>query len=78
VTVGLRPEHIVIDAAGIPATVVTVEPTGSETQVVMRLGGQTLIVTLRVRVNIKPGDLVPILPDFGQLHCFDEAGQRIN
>ena len=77
-TIGIRPEHIVLAPGGIPATVSTVEPTGSETQVVMRLGGQTLTATLRVRVSLKPGDLVTIAPGFGQAHFFDESGQRLN
>ena len=36
---GLRPEHLRLEANGIPATVVVVEPTGSETQVIVRLDG---------------------------------------
>src|SRR5690606_5191747 len=41
---GIRPEHFVIDAQnGIPAEVVVVEPTGSETQVFAKLGGQDIV-----------------------------------
>ena len=38
VSLGIRPEHFRLDPAGLPAEIVTVEPTGSETQVLMRSG----------------------------------------
>ena len=36
VTVGVRPEHALIDEAGVPAEVVLVEPTGADTQVYLQ------------------------------------------
>jgi multiple sugar transport system ATP-binding protein len=37
---GIRPEHLMLSENGIPAKVLVVEPTGSETQVVVKVGGQ--------------------------------------
>jgi multiple sugar transport system ATP-binding protein len=78
VTYGLRPEHIRIDAAGVPAEVVVIEPTGSETQVVLRAGGQDLIAVFRDRLAVKPGETVPIAPTLENAHLFDgETGKRL-
>ena len=35
---GIRPEHLRLDPEGIKASVQVVEPTGSETQVLLRVG----------------------------------------
>jgi multiple sugar transport system ATP-binding protein len=75
---GLRPEHIRIDAAGVPAEVVVLEPTGSETQVVLRTGGQEIIAVFRERLTAKPGDTIPITPTLENAHLFDaETGKRL-
>ncbi len=75
---GLRPEHIRIDAAGVPAEVVVLEPTGSETQVVLRAGGQEIIAVFRERLTAKPGDMIPITPTLENAHLFDaETGKRL-
>jgi multiple sugar transport system ATP-binding protein len=75
---GLRPEHIRIDASGVPAEVVVLEPTGSETQVVLRAGGQEIIAVFRERLTAKPGDMIPITPTLENAHLFDaETGKRL-
>jgi multiple sugar transport system ATP-binding protein len=75
---GLRPEHIRIDPAGVPTEIVVVEPTGSETQVVLRAGGQEIIALFRERLDAKPGQMIPIAPDLTVTHLFDaESGQRL-
>ena len=75
---GLRPEHIRIDPQGIPAEVVVIEPTGSETQVVLRAGGQDFIAIFRERMNAKPGETIPIAPTLAVAHIFDaETGRRV-
>src|SRR6187549_2084147 len=40
ITMGVRPEHFHLDPNGVDAEVLTVEPTGSETQVVAKFAGQ--------------------------------------
>ncbi|WP_135466829.1 ABC transporter ATP-binding protein [Crenalkalicoccus roseus] len=75
---GIRPEHLRIDPAGVPATVQVVEPTGSETQVLMRAGGASLIGAFRERVSARPGDILPVMPEPSLIHLFDrQTGRRI-
>ena len=75
---GVRPEHLRLDGAGIPASVVVVEPTGSETQVHMRVGEVSLTGAFRERIAAKPGETLRISPDTTQVHLFDrESGARL-
>ena len=75
---GIRPEHLRIDPAGVPATVQVIEPTGSETQVLLRAGEATLIGAFRERVSVRPGETLPVLPEPSLVHLFDrQTGQRI-
>jgi multiple sugar transport system ATP-binding protein len=76
---GLRPEHIRLDPAGVPATVNVIEPMGSETQVVVEAGGQTITCVFRERITARPGDTIFISPDKSVTHLFDEGtGKRLN
>lgn len=78
VVYGIRPEHLSVAEDGIPVEVVVVEPTGSETQVVARLGGQDVIVVLRQRIATRLGETIRLKPDTRFVHLFDEAsGRRI-
>ncbi|MBU0726913.1 MAG: sn-glycerol-3-phosphate ABC transporter ATP-binding protein UgpC [Alphaproteobacteria bacterium] len=78
VVYGIRPENLTIAEGGLPAEVVVVEPTGSETQVFAKLAGQEVVAVLRERVNIGPGDIIPLKPDTSLVHLFDAGtGQRI-
>jgi len=55
-----------------------IEPTGSELQVVAKLGGEDVIAVFRERHQFKPGDKIRLKPNPGLVHLFDEAtGQRI-
>ena len=75
---GVRPEHLQLDSEGIRATVQVVEPTGSETQVLMRIGGQPVIGAFRERVLARPGDILPVRPDTALVHLFDQqSGARL-
>ena len=51
-----------------PAEVVTVEPTGSETQVFAKLGTQKLVGAFRERVTAKPGEPLPFMPNLDAVH----------
>jgi multiple sugar transport system ATP-binding protein len=78
VTFGVRPEHLHLDPNGLPAEVLTIEPTGSETQVVARLAGQEIMGAFRERVTVKPGETLKVRPEPGAIHLFDTtSGQRI-
>jgi multiple sugar transport system ATP-binding protein len=76
---GIRPEHMLLRAEGQPAVVHVVEPTGSETQVLARLGGATILCAFRERVTAKPGEAIHIMPDAAVVHLFDaETSRRCN
>jgi multiple sugar transport system ATP-binding protein len=76
---GIRPEHLRLDPDGVKATVQVVEPTGSETQVLLRVGDQSLIAAFRERISARPGELLPVSPDPSLVHLFDrQSGRRIN
>jgi multiple sugar transport system ATP-binding protein len=78
VTLGVRPEHFVLEAQGMPAKVLTVEPTGSETHVVARLAEQDIVLSLRERLDAKQGDTIFVSPQPKAMHLFDTAsGQRV-
>jgi multiple sugar transport system ATP-binding protein len=78
VTFGVRPEHLVITPEGIPAEVIVVEPTGSETQVNVRHGQQEFVCLFRDRILPRPGETIRISPLAQHIHLFDtETGQRL-
>ncbi|MCA9047345.1 MAG: TOBE domain-containing protein, partial [Planctomycetaceae bacterium] len=70
VTLGIRPEHFQLDPEGLAMQVVTVEPTGSETQVMMRYAGQDLVGVFRERISAKPGEKLHVRPSAERLHFF--------
>jgi multiple sugar transport system ATP-binding protein len=76
---GIRPEHFTIADDGAEAEIVVVEPTGSETQVIAKLGGEQVIAVFRERHQFNPGDRVRLKPDPSLVHLFDETtGKRLN
>ena len=76
---GVRPEHFSLADDGAEAEVQVIEPTGSELQVVAKLGGEEVIAVFRERHQFKPGDKIRLKPDPRLVHLFDEAsGQRLN
>jgi multiple sugar transport system ATP-binding protein len=80
VIIGLRPEHLRLNEAGIGVTgrVTLVEPTGAQVQIVAETGGGPLTALLNERVTPKIGSAVGLSPLEGSLHLFDgETGQRL-
>jgi multiple sugar transport system ATP-binding protein len=82
---GIRPEHLRLDPDGVAAQVQVIEPTGAETQVIMKLGdapmhGESkMIGAFRERITVRPGEDLRISPDIALVHLFDEAtGARLN
>jgi multiple sugar transport system ATP-binding protein len=56
-----------------------IEPTGSELQVVAKLGEQEIIAVFRERHKFKPGDKIRLRPDPRLVHLFDEpTGKRLS
>jgi multiple sugar transport system ATP-binding protein len=79
VTLGIRPEHLTLDPDGFAATILTVEPTGSETQAVMAFAGQDIVGAFRQRIRQQPGAALRLGIDPARVHLFDTAsGARIN
>jgi multiple sugar transport system ATP-binding protein len=75
---GIRPEALTAGAVGLSGTVAVVEPTGSETHVVLRVGTQDIVGVFRDRVPFRPGDALTFTPDAEKVHVFDKAtGARI-
>jgi multiple sugar transport system ATP-binding protein len=78
-TYGIRPEHLHLAEDGVPAEIVVVEPTGSETQVVANCGGQEVVCVFRERIAAAPGETIRIKPDPAHAHLFDAtSGRRLN
>ncbi|MBP2551821.1 multiple sugar transport system ATP-binding protein [Neorhizobium galegae] len=76
---GIRPEHLRLDPAGIRAEVLLVEPMGAETQVTMLLGNTQVIGVFRERVDLSPDTVINVMPDVAAIHLFDtDGGQRLD
>jgi len=80
IAVGIRPEHLEVtggpgDFAG---EVEVVEPTGSDTVVVARVGPHALTCGVRGRTDLRPGQPVNLRADPAHLHFFDGGtGDRL-
>ena len=78
VKVGVRPEHLQASDAGIPATVSVVEPTGSETHLMVRSGDRELTAVLRDRGDFRAGQEIRLTVVPGAVHLFDRSsGERL-
>ena len=76
---GIRPEHFTLADDGAEAEIVVIEPTGSETQVFAKLGGEEVVAVFRERHQFKPGEKIKLKPDPTLVHLFDAAtGKRLN
>src|SRR3569833_2077740 len=78
VVYGIRPEHLELSDQGFAAKIAVIEPTGSETMVVVRLGETELTALFRERHNFAPGQTVHLRPRPELAHVFDqESGRRV-
>jgi multiple sugar transport system ATP-binding protein len=76
---GIRPEHIQLSPHGVPATVQLVEPTGSETQVIAKMGASQIVFASRERIAARPGETIMLAADPWLVHLFDaESGRRLD
>jgi multiple sugar transport system ATP-binding protein len=75
---GIRPEHLALGGEAMKAEVSVVEPTGSETQVFAKVGGQKIVGVFRERVVAKSGDAFMLSPNLDAVHLFDgKTGARL-
>ena len=72
-----RPLTGPLPKGGPPGTTVVVEPTGSETLVIARLGAQTISCVFRERIRAAPGDVLKVAPIHDAVHLFGADEQRI-
>nr|WP_318382624.1 sn-glycerol-3-phosphate ABC transporter ATP-binding protein UgpC [uncultured Enterobacter sp.] len=77
---GIRPQHFVLHERGsINAHVNVVEPTGSETQIMLDIGQHRVTTLFHQRVDARAGQTLQVLPDARFAHLFDAtSGQRLN
>jgi multiple sugar transport system ATP-binding protein len=76
---GIRPEHLsLVRGDGIRAQIEVVEPMGAETEILVKVGGQTLTLMTHGRASVGPGEQVSLAPQAAHTHLFDaESGRRI-
>jgi multiple sugar transport system ATP-binding protein len=78
VVYGIRPEHLELADDGFDAEVIVIEPTGSETQLFARVGGQEIVAVFRERHDFAPGQKIRLRPRPDMAHLFDpSSGDRI-
>jgi multiple sugar transport system ATP-binding protein len=76
---GVRPEHLQFADSGLPATVSVIEPTGSETHVILKFGDRELVAVFRERHDFRPGQLIHLSPVVEFVHLFDpQSGKRLS
>ncbi|ODT82613.1 MAG: sugar ABC transporter ATP-binding protein [Pelagibacterium sp. SCN 64-44] len=80
---GVRPEHLELaDAAladAIAGQVAVTEPTGSETQVTLRVGKTDILALFHSRLDVEPGQAIHVRIMPGKAHLFDKAsGKRLD
>jgi sn-glycerol 3-phosphate transport system ATP-binding protein len=77
--VGIRPEDIRIDAAGIPAKVESVEYLGADTLVGGRVGEESIVARVPGRARVDIGQTVTFAWEKECEHVFDLAdGRRVD
>ena len=75
---GIRPTDLTLAAQGIAARVVVVEPTGAETELLLQVGEQQLVLVMHGRTSAQPDDTVYLALDPAMAHVFDGAsGARL-
>jgi multiple sugar transport system ATP-binding protein len=75
---GIRPTDLSLAERGIPAQVVVVEPTGAETELLLQVGEQQLVLVMHGRTLAQPGETVHLNLEAESAHVFDgDSGQRL-
>jgi sn-glycerol 3-phosphate transport system ATP-binding protein len=76
-TVGIRPEHVRLDPQGLELQIDLIEPLGSETVVIGRLGNGEML-TVKLTGAAPRGETLRVVIPAEQLHLFDaETGLRL-
>ena len=72
---GIRPTDMLPGRShdSVQGTVVVVEPTGAETEIVFEAGGQTMTLVQQGRTTLAPGDRIDLQVDASKAHLFDSV-----
>jgi len=75
VAYGIRPSDLGVGggAAGVAAEVIVVEPTGAETELLVRVGQAQIVVVIHGRTQARPGETIALAVDASAAHLFDPA-----
>ena len=75
---GIRPTDLMLAPQGVPARVVVVEPTGAETELLVQVADENIVVVMHGRTAAQPDDTVFLALDADKAHVFDAAsGARL-
>ena len=75
---GVRPTDLALAPQGVPAKVVVVEPTGAETELLVQVADQHIVVVMHGRTTAQPDDTVHLAVDAEKAHVFDAtSGARL-
>ncbi len=75
---GIRPEHLRLGNGGVAAEMEVVEPMGTATELIVKVGDGRLTVLTQGRSRAAPGERILLDPEAHQAHVFDAAsGRRI-
>ena len=82
VAYGIRPEHLTLAdpnaAHAVGGEIIVVEPTGAETELLVKSGESQIVLVTHGRPVVRPGDRVGLAVDPAMVHVFDKAtGQRL-
>ena len=78
VVLGIRPENLTLGDTGISGKISVIEPTGSETHLVVRSNGRELVSVLRERCTLEPGQDVALSAEPESILVFDrQSGKRL-
>ncbi len=74
VDIGLRPEHLRPAEAGLAGRVLQIEPTGSQTHLLVDFAGHELVTVLEGMVELSPGQPITLAPAPEHVHLFSPDG----
>jgi multiple sugar transport system ATP-binding protein len=75
VAYGIRPADLGVGASmagrSVPAEVIVVEPTGAETELLVRAGASQFVAVIHGRTTARPGETIHLTVDTAAVHLFD-------
>jgi len=78
VSYGIRPEHLTLASGGngVPGEIIVVEPTGAETELLIRVGEEQVTLRTHGRPRVNPDEKVHLAVDPANVHLFDRSSGR--